>query len=42
MNREELITEISKSAKVSKKMAADVLSATIDAIQMSVKKARKS
>ena len=41
MNREELITEISKSAKVTKKVAADVLSATIDTIQTSVKKGNK-
>ena len=32
MNREELIAEISKKAKVSKKEAALVLSATIDTI----------
>ena len=41
MNREELIAEISKSAKVTKKVAADVLSATIDTIQTSVKKGNK-
>ena len=41
MNREELVAEISKSAKVTKKMASDVLSATLDTIQMSVKKGNK-
>ena len=41
MNREELIAEISKSAKVTKKEASEVLSATIDAIQSAVKKATK-
>ena len=41
MNREELIAEISKSANVTKKLASDVLSATIDAIQTSVKKGNK-
>jgi len=41
MNREELISEISKKAKVSKKEAALVLSATIDTIQTSVKKGNK-
>ena len=41
MNKEELIAEISKSAKVTKKVAADVLSATLDTIQMSVKKGNK-
>ena len=41
MNKEELIAEISKSAKVSKKDAANVLTATIDAIQNAVKKGNK-
>lgn len=41
MNREELISEISKKAKVSKKDASLVLSATIDSIQSSVKKGQK-
>ena len=41
MNREELITEISKSAKVTKKEASEVLSATIDTIQLAVKKGEK-
>ena len=38
---EELIEQISKSAKVSKKMASEVLSATLDTIQSSVKKGHK-
>ena len=41
MNREELIAEISKGAKVTKKTASEVLTATIDAIQTSVKKGNK-
>ena len=41
MNREELITEISKSAKVTKKTASEVLTATVDAIQVAVKKGNK-
>ena len=41
MNREELITEISKKAKVSKKDASLVLSATLESIQNSVKKGNK-
>ena len=41
MNKEELIAEISKKAKVSKKDAGAVLTATIDAIQTQVKKGNK-
>ena len=41
MNREELITEISKATKVTKKIASEVLTATIDAIQTTVKKGDK-
>ena len=41
MNREELVAEIAKNAKVTKKAAADVLTATIDAIQTAVKKGDK-
>ena len=41
MNREELIAEISKSAKVTKKVASEVLTAIIDAIQTTVKKGDK-
>ncbi len=41
MNREELIAEISKKTKVSKKDASMILSATLDSIQTSVKKGHK-
>ena len=41
MNKEELISEISKKAKVSKKDASLILSATIESIQKSVKKGDK-
>ena len=41
MNKEELIAEISKKAKVTKKAASDVLAATINVIQASVKKGEK-
>ena len=41
MNKEELISEISKKAKVSKKDASAVLTATIESIQNSVKKGNK-
>ena len=41
MNKEELIAEISKKAKVSKKDASLVLAATLESIQKSVKKGDK-
>ena len=41
MNKEELVTEISKSAKVTKKEAEAVLSATIETIENTVKKGDK-
>ena len=41
MNKEELVQEISKKAKVTQKQAGEVLTATIDAIQNSVKKGNK-
>ncbi len=41
MNKEELIAEISKKAKVSKKDAGLVLSATLDTIQTTLKKGNK-
>ena len=41
MNKEELISEISKKTKVSKKDAALILSATLESIQKSVKKGEK-
>ena len=41
MNKEELIAEISKKTKVSKKDAGLILSATIETIEKSVKKGDK-
>ena len=41
MNREELITEISKKTKISKKDAGLILSATLETIEKSVKKGDK-
>lgn len=41
MNKEELVTEISKSAKITKKEAEAVLSATIETIENTVKKGDK-
>ena len=41
MNKEELISEISKKTKVSKKDAGLILSATIETIEKSVKKGDK-
>lgn len=41
MNREELITELSKKAKVSKKDANEILAATIETIEKAVKKGDK-
>jgi DNA-binding protein HU-beta len=41
MNKEELVKEVAKKAKVSQKAAADVLSATIDTIQKTVAKGKK-
>ena len=41
MNREELISEISKKTKISKKDAGLILSATIETIEKSVKKGDK-
>ena len=41
MNREELVAEIAKVAKVSKKEAGEVLTATIDTIEKTVKKGEK-
>ena len=41
MNREELINEIALKTKVTKKMAGDVLSATLETIQGAVKKGEK-
>ncbi|MCQ2739977.1 MAG: HU family DNA-binding protein [bacterium] len=41
MNKEELIAEISKKTKISKKDASLILSATLSSIQSSVKKGNK-
>ena len=41
MNREELVKEIAKSTKLSQKSVSEVLSATIDSIQSTVKKGDK-
>ncbi|MBQ7450328.1 HU family DNA-binding protein [bacterium] len=41
MNKEELVKEVAKKAKVSQKEAADVLAATIDTIQKTVAKGKK-
>ncbi len=41
MNKEELVKEVSKKAKVSQKAAGDVIAATIDAIQKTVAKGNK-
>ena len=41
MNKEELVAEIAKGAKVSKKDAASVLAATIETIEKTVKKVTK-
>jgi len=41
MNKEELVKEISKKAKVSQKQASDVLSITLETIQKTVSKGKK-
>jgi DNA-binding protein HU-beta len=41
MNKEELVKEVAKKAKVSQKAAADVIGATIDTIQKTVSKGKK-
>ena len=41
MNKEELVKEVAKKAKVSQKAAADVLSATIETVQKTVAKGKK-
>ena len=41
MNKEELVKEVAKKAKVSQKEAADVIAATIDTIQTAVAKGKK-
>ncbi len=41
MNREELVKEIAKSTKLSQKAVSEVLSATVESIQHTVKKGDK-
>lgn len=41
MNKEELVKEVSKKAKVSQKATADILAATLDTIQKVVSKGKK-
>lgn len=41
MNKEELVKEVSKKAKVSQKATADILSATLETIQKTVSKGKK-
>ena len=41
MNREELVKEIAKSTKLSQKAISEVLSATVESIQNTVKKGDK-
>ena len=41
MNKEELVKEVSKKAKVSQKAAADVIAATLETIQKTVSKGKK-
>ena len=41
MNKEELVKEVSKKAKVSQKATADILSATLETIQKTVAKGKK-
>ncbi len=41
MNKEELVKEVSKKSKVSQKVAADILSATLETIQKTVSKGKK-
>ncbi len=41
MNKEELVKEVAKKAKVSQKATADVIAATVDAIQTAVAKGER-
>lgn len=41
MNKEELVKEVSKKAKVSQKAASDVIAAALDTIQKTVSKGKK-
>ena len=41
MNKEELVKEVAKKAKVSQKATADILAATLETIQKTVSKGKK-
>ncbi len=41
MNKEELVKEIAKKAKVSQKQAAEILTITLDVVQKTVSKGKK-
>ena len=41
MNKEELVKEVSKKAKVSQKATGDVIAATLETIQKTVSKGKK-
>lgn len=41
MNKEELVKEVAKKAKVSQKATADVIAAVLDTVQKSVAKGKK-
>lgn len=41
MNKEELVKEIAKKAKISQKQASDILSLTLDTIEKTVSKGKK-
>ena len=41
MNKEELVKEVAKKAKVSQKAAADVISATLETVEKTVAKGKK-
>ena len=41
MNKEELVKEVAKKAKVSQKAAADVIAATVETIEKTVAKGKK-
>lgn len=41
MNKEELVKEVSKKAKVSQKATADIIAATLETIEKTVSKGKK-
>ena len=41
MNKEELVKEVAKKAKVSQKAAADIIAATLDTVEKTVSKGKK-